>query len=80
MTLFGPITRLLDSEIHCVNLFHINDHVFANVAFECHDELRVLSNLLLLPSVIRGGMLAYCTVRYPWWHAGIFYRPLSVVA
>ena len=61
MTLFGPIIRLLDSEIHCVNLFHINDHVFANVVFECHDELHVLSNLLPLPSFIGGGMLAYRT-------------------
>jgi hypothetical protein len=35
--------------------------VFANVVFECHNELHVLSNLLPLPSVIRGGMLAYRT-------------------
>ena len=59
MTLLGPIIRVLDSEIHCVNLFHINDHVFANGVFECHNELHVLPNLLPLPSVIRGGMLAY---------------------
>jgi hypothetical protein len=61
VTLFGPIIRLSDSEIHCVNLFHINAHVFANVVFECHDELQVLSNLLPLPSIIGGGMLAYRT-------------------
>ena len=53
VTLFGQIICLSDSEIHCVNLFHINDHVFANVVFECHDELHVLSNLLPLPSVIQ---------------------------
>jgi hypothetical protein len=33
--------------------------VFANVVFKRHDELHVLSNLLPLPSVIGGGILAY---------------------